>query len=261
MIDPVICFIKLRPIDAIDILLVAYLLYQLYKLIKGTVAINIFIGMLSFYLLWVIVRALDMQLLSTILGQFIGVGVIALIIVFQQELRRFLLIIGTSGVFDKSKFGKSMFSFSFKKVHNVDIETIVRACASMAGTKTGAIMVLATRSDLNFFANTGEIIDARVTKHLLESIFFKNNPLHDGAVIIKGNQIKAARCVLPVTEDMNFPISLGMRHRAAVGITEASDAIAVVVSEQTGSIAFSKEGGLKTDLTPEKLQELLEREF
>lgn len=261
MINFISLFLTLRPIDVFDILLVAYLLYQLYKLIRGTVAINIFIGMLSFYALWVIVRALDMQLLSTILGQFIGVGVIALIIVFQQELRRFLLIMGTSGVFDKSKFGKNLLNFRIKRTQNVDIDTIVRACTDMAETKTGAIIVVATRSDLNFFANTGEIIDARVTKHLIESIFFKNNPLHDGAIIIKGDHIKAARCVLPVTEDMNFPVTLGMRHRAAVGITEASDAVAIVVSEQTGSISLSKEGGLRTDLTPEKLRELLEKEF
>ncbi|MBA3900395.1 MAG: TIGR00159 family protein [Bacteroidetes bacterium] len=256
-------FITVRWLDALDILLVAFLLYQLYKLIKGTVAINIFIGMLSLYMLWLIVRALNMQLLGNILGQFIGLGAITLIIVFQQELRRFLLLIGTTGFFNKGTFRKNLFEFNWgvRKANAVDINSIVKACADMAETQTGALIVIATRSELKFYANTGDYVDAVVSKRIIESIFFKNNPMHDGAIIISGDRIKATRCVLPVTENPEFPHHLGMRHRAAVGITEASDALAVVVSEQTGTISFAKGGELSMNLTGEKLREHLAKEL
>ena len=256
-------FISLRWLDFLDILLVAFLIYQLYRLVKGTVAINIFIGILSFYMLWLIVRALNMQLLGNILGQFIGLGAVTLIIVFQQELRRFLLLIGTTGFFNRGKFKKNIFEFNWgvKKPLSVDVNTIVKACNDMAETCTGALIVIATRSELKFFANTGDYIDAAVSKRLIESVFFKNNPMHDGAIIISGNRIKATRCVLPVTENPEFPHHLGMRHRAAVGITEASDAVAVIVSEQTGTVSYAKGGELFVDLKPEKLKELLNKEF
>ncbi len=256
-------FITIRWLDGIDIFLVAILIYQLYKLVKGTVAINIFIGILSFYFLWLIVKVLKMQLLSSILGQFIGVGVIAIIIVFQQELRRFLLVIGTTGFFNRDKIKKSLLIFNWtnKKPQAVNINALIKACSSMSETYTGALIVINTSSDLKFYANTGDIIDAIVSKRLIESIFFKNNPMHDGAIIISGNRIKACRCVLPVTDNNSFPAHLGMRHRAALGITEASDAIAIVVSEQTGSISFSKNGELKTNIDAEDLKKLLEEEF
>ncbi|HET6243668.1 MAG: TIGR00159 family protein [Bacteroidetes bacterium] len=256
-------FITLRWLDFLDILLVAFLIYQLYRLVKGTVAINIFIGILSFYMLWLLVRALNMQLLGSILGQFIGLGAITLIIVFQQELRRFLLMIGTTGFFNKGKFKKNLFEFNWgvKKPMLVDVNTVVKACSEMAETKTGALIIIATRSELKFFANTGDYIDAVVSKRLIESIFFKNNPMHDGAIIISGNRIKATRCVLPVTENPDFPHHLGMRHRAAVGITEASDAIAIIVSEQTGGLSFAKGGELSINLKSDKLKELLNKEF
>jgi diadenylate cyclase len=256
-------FITFRWIDFIDILLVAFLLFQLYKLVKGTVAINIFVGILAFYMLWLIVRGLNMQLLPNILGEFIRWGAIILIIVFQQELRRFLLLIGTTGFFDKGKFRKNLFEFNWgvKKPQFVDVNTVVKACSDMAESYTGALIVIATRSELKFFANTGDYIDAVVSKRLIESIFFKNNPMHDGAIIISGNRIKATRCVLPVTENPDFPHHLGMRHRAAVGITEASDAVAIVVSEQTGTLSYAKQGELKTNLSADKLKELLNLEF
>ncbi|MCC7050436.1 MAG: TIGR00159 family protein [Bacteroidia bacterium] len=254
-----LAFIQFRFLDAVDILLVALLLYELYKLIKGSVAISIFLGILSVYFIWLIVKALEMDLLGTILGQFIGVGVIALIVVFQQEIRRFLLIIGTNGIFGKAKF--KLFDWqtsALQKQLNLDIPCLIKACKNMSQTKTGAIMVITTDSDLKFYVNTGDLINAKISQRLIESIFFKNNPLHDGAVIITNNQIMAARCVLPVTENPDFPANLGMRHRAAVGITEISDAVVVIVSEQTGDLSFAKEGQLKTKLTPEKLQKLLE---
>ncbi len=214
-------------------------------------------------MLWLLVRALNMQLLGSILGQFIGLGAITLIIVFQQELRRFLLMIGTTGFFNKGKFKKNLFEFNWgvKKPMLVDVNTVVKACSEMAETKTGALIIIATRSELKFFANTGDYIDAVVSKRLIESIFFKNNPMHDGAIIISGNRIKATRCVLPVTENPDFPHHLGMRHRAAVGITEASDAIAIIVSEQTGGLSFAKGGELSINLKSDKLKELLNKEF
>ena len=256
-------FITIRWLDVIDVLLVAILLFQLYYLVKGSAAINIFIGVFLFYLLWVIVKALDMRLFSNILGKFIDVGVIALIIVFQQELRRFLLFIGTTEFFGKKKLGKNLFDFKWNvgKSQALDINSVVKACKNMGETKTGAIIILTTNSELKFYMNTGDALDARISTRMIESIFYKNSPLHDGAIIISDNKIKAARCVLPVTENSDFPAHLGMRHRAAVGITENSDAVAIVVSEQTGEISFSKEGELKNGVSSERLKDFLEQEF
>jgi len=256
-------FITVRWIDVVDILLVAVLIYQLYYLVKGTVAINIFFGIILFYLLWQIVKALNMQLFGSILGKFIDVGFIALLIVFQQELRRFLLFIGTSDIFTKGKTGKGLFDFKWRasKVQRLDINAIVKACKNMSESRTGAIIIITRKNDLKFYANTGDAIHAKVSVRMIESIFYKNSPLHDGAIIVGNNIIVAARCVLPVTEHADFPAHLGMRHRAAVGITENSDSIAIVVSEQTGEISFSKEGTLKNGLTPERLREFLEKEF
>ncbi|MEI6489666.1 MAG: diadenylate cyclase CdaA [Bacteroidota bacterium] len=256
-------FLILRWIDVVDILLVAILIYQLYYLVKGTVAVNIFIGILLFYLLWLVVRSLHMQLFGTILSKFIDVGFIALLIVFQQELRRFLLFIGTSNFFTKGAITKTFFDFKWQAepTQNLDINAIVKVCKHMSDAKTGAIIILTKNNALKFYANTGDAIEAKVSVRMIESIFYKNSPLHDGAVIITDNVITAARCVLPVTERNDFPAHLGMRHRAAVGITENSDAIAIVVSEQTGEISLSKEGDLKHGLTPERLRELLTKEF
>lgn len=251
-------FIEFRWLDAIDIFIVAVLLYQFYKLIRGTVAVNIFLGIVVLYGLWLLVRALEMKLLGGILGQFIGVGVIALIIVFQQELRRFLLILGTSGLLSKEGWPIFKPQSSGK---GLSTDAIVNACISMAQSRTGAIIILAKGSGLKFYANTGEHVDAALSARMLESVFFKNSPLHDGAVIIAGNRIRAARCVLPVTENENFPAQLGMRHRAAVGITENSDALAVVVSEQTGEISIATKGQLEQDVNPRRLREVLDLEF
>ena len=256
-------FISVHWSDVVDILLVALLIYQLYYLIKGTVAVNIFIGILLFYLLWLVVKALNMQLFGSILGKFIDVGFIALLIVFQQELRRFLLFIGTSQLFTNGKLSKGIFDFKWQvnKEQVLDINAIIKACKNMSESKTGAIIIITKNNDLKFYANTGDAIHAKVSVRIIESIFYKNSPLHDGAVIISDNIITGARCVLPVTEDSNFPAHLGMRHRAAVGITENTDAVAIVVSEQTGEISVSKEGDLKHALTPQRLREFLDKEF
>jgi diadenylate cyclase len=248
-------------IDALDIFLVSVLLYQLYKLIKGTVAINISIGIIALYIVWLLVKALDMQLLESILGQFIGVGFIALIIVFQQEIRRFLLLMGSNDFV--KKFSTNFFSANNGAISNstLDILSFIKACKTMSESNTGAIVVLTKTSTLDFFISTGDSINAQLNTRLIESIFFKNNPLHDGAVIVSDNYIKAARCVLPVTENDDFPEHLGMRHRAAVGITEDSDAIAVIVSEQTGAISVCKEGKLQINLSIQQLSKYLEKEF
>jgi len=256
-------FIRFTWSDALDVLLVSFLLFQLYRILKGSVAINIFFGILSVYFLWLLVKAFKMQLLSGILGQFVGVGVIALIIVFQPEIRRFLLLIGTSGFFSKGKmrflFGNLLGEDSNKP--ELAILSMVRACKNMSESRTGAIMVIATKTDLGFYANTGDPIEAHVSARLLESIFYKNSPLHDGAVIIDQNHIKAARCVLPVSERDDFPAQLGMRHRAASGITESTDAVAIIVSEQTGDITYSINGELYQNIRPEELKERLEKVF
>lgn len=254
-------FITIRFLDILDILLVAFLLYQIYNLIRGTTAMNIFIGIFTLYLLWLIVKALNMSLLSSILGQVIGVGVIALIIVFQQEIRRFLLIIGTRYISNKKFSFEKLFSFGEKETSDVNIDAIVNACSNMSAFKTGALIAITKRSDLLSFTRTGDIINADTSSRLLESIFFKNSPLHDGAVIIKDDRIVAARCVLPTTDRIDLPPRYGMRHRAALGITEKTDAVVVIVSEETGAISFAKHDNIETNIGPNRLRQILMKEF
>lgn len=261
MIHPLtLLFLTFRWEDAIDIFLVSVLIYQLYRLVRGTAALNIFIGVAVFYVFYRTVRLFNLELFSSILGKFIDVGVIALLIVFQQELRRFFLFIGTYNVMGNQRIRKAIFSWGEDgKETGLDINAVVKACRNMAEAKTGALIVITRGNDLKFYANTGDPVEARVSVRMLESIFFKNSPLHDGAVIISKNKIRAARCVLPVTEKSEFPAHLGMRHRAAVGITENTDSLGIVVSEQTGEIAFAREGEMENHISPEKLKELLEK--
>ena len=252
-------FLNIGIIELIDIALVAVLIYQLYKLVRGTVAINIFIGLAAIYLLWKIVDAFHFQLLSEILGQFIGVGVIILVIVFQQELRKFLMFIGKGKVIKNKGFFK--FNFNVQQDNHLNTSAIAKACADMAKTKTGAIMVITQMDDLAVFSETGVAMNAAISVPMIESIFYKNSPLHDGAVIIRDNKIISARCVLPVSNSDDFPGHLGMRHRAAVGITEESDAVTVIVSEETGSISYVKDGELFTKRTAQQLEQFLNRVF
>ncbi len=255
-------FLSFDWIDLLDIFLVAILFYQLYRLVQGTVAMNIFLGILSIYFIWKIVQALKMDVLSEVLGQFINVGIIALLIVFQPELRRFLLLIGTPEILEKFSFGLRFFSFKGKKkILSADMHAIIKASRDMSETKTGALIILTTGSDLNFYIKTGEQLDAKISANTLESIFYKNSPLHDGAAIISNGKIRAARCVLPITERENFPSHLGMRHRAAAGITEASDALAIIVSEQTGEISFAKGGQLENGLSADGLKQRIQMEL
>jgi len=258
-----ILFISIRWLDALDIFLVALLLFQLYKLVKGTVAIRIFLGILAIYLVWKLVSAMQMELLSEILGQFIGVGVLALIIVFQQEIRRFLLLVGSQSPFAKKGLMKKIMNWSKPENDNsqLNINVIVKACYNMSRNKTGALIILATDTELKYHASTGDEIDASLTPTLLESIFFKNSPLHDGGVIIYQNRIKAARCILPVSDNPDIPGHFGLRHRAAIGITENSTAVAIIVSEETGTISMATSGKLNSKLTIEELRKRLEEFF
>ncbi len=249
-------FLQFRFIDALDILLVAILFYQLYKIVKGTAAINIFIGVLAIYLLWELVDAMQMKQLSKIIGQFINVGVIVLVVVFQQEIRKFLIYLGT-----KSFSGRTVLFNRLMKTpesETKEVRPIIQAAYNLAKTKTGALIVLANQSDLSFYESTGDKIDAALSSRLIENIFFKNSPLHDGALIIEGNIIKAARCVLPVTEQDDLPAHYGMRHRAAIGITESSDCLAISVSEETGKISLAKGGKIFSDLSREDMEKLMD---
>ncbi len=240
-------FIKIELIDIIDITLVGILIYQAYKLIRGTAALNIFTGIIILYFIWLVVKALHMDLLNAILDQVVGVGVLALIIVFQQEIRRFLLRLGTRYMKSGQKLSLlNAFLGTKHKVVSVGLlNELTHACRRMSETKTGALIVMARSSSLEFVVETGDRIDSNVNRRLIENIFFKNAPLHDGAMVIAGDKIVAARCTLPITENPNIPASFGMRHRAALGISEMSDAGVIVVSEQTGDISYVINGELK----------------
>ena len=250
-------FIHIRFLDILDIFLVAFLLYQLYRLLKGTAAMRIFVGIFIIYLTWLLVKAMKMELLSSILGQVIGVGVIALIIVFQQEIRKFLLLLGNRYFNrDKSKLSKI---FQLNGSTNKDvINIVVNACFDMGQEKTGALIVFEKSADLKIFAETGTVLDALVSERVIKSIFFKNSPLHDGAMIISNGKIHSAGCVLPLSDNPIIPKKYGLRHRAAVGISEITDSIVIVVSEENGNISYVNNGILQTVKTKNKLTKLLE---
>jgi len=229
-------------------------------LIKGTVAINIFITISSIYLFWLVVKALNMQLLSTILGQVIGVGIIALIIVFQQEIRRFLLMIGTRYM-SKPFSLENLITIGREPLPLVKTKAIARACMNLSKNKTGALLVIARTSALHFYAETGEIINANTTSTLIETIFFKSNPFHDGAIIIIGDKIFAAHCMLPMSQNIEIPVELGMRHRAALGMTEHNDSLVIIVSEESGQVSIAEYGRLTLNLTLKELVKKLDKEF
>lgn len=253
-----LAFITIRFLDILDIFMVAVLLYQLYRLIKGTVAFNIVIGLFSLYLFWLVVRALNMELLGSIMGQFIGVGVLALIVVFHPEIRKFLVYIGTNYNLNRLFSLDKLFSDGKQRsIEHQHIEELADACESMSKTKTGALIVIAGVSELNDQVNTGEKINARISSSLLRTIFFKNSPLHDGAIILRGNRIAAAGCILPLSQK-DIDKSLGLRHRAAIGITETTDAVCLVVSEERGTISVAQKGEIKRRVSREELISFLE---
>jgi len=233
-------FLSIRLLDIIDIILVGYILYKIYTFIRGTIAIKIFVGFFSVYLLWLVVKALDMQLLSSILGQFMGVGIIALIIVFQQELRKFFLYLGSKYLSSNHKIKLEQIFSASNNITKTSIKNISTVCQSFSKNKTGALIVIARTNDLQSYISTGDYINCDITSQIIESIFYKNSPLHDGAIIIEENKIIAARCVLPLSNKTNLPAKFGMRHRAALGLTENTDAFVLIISEETGHISYSE---------------------
>jgi diadenylate cyclase len=250
-------FLDISIVNMIDIALVAALLYQVYKLLKGSVAIKIFVGFLSLYLIYLLVRALKMELLSAILGQFMGVGVIAALIIFAPEIRKFLLIVGRTSIFSDDNILKDILFFWRKKENSAfNISPIIDASKVLAGSNTGALMVISSSTELKFYAESGDIMDAELSKRLLISIFNKYSPLHDGAVIIHKGRIKAARCILPVTE-REVPAQFGLRHRAGIGMSEATDSLILVVSEETGQLSMMKNGKVLHNLSFQEIREII----
>jgi diadenylate cyclase len=234
--------LNFKTVDFIDVILVALLLYYIYKLVKGTVAINIFIGILVIYAVWKLTDFLEMYMLHNIFDGFIKVGIIALIVVFQPEIRKFLLMVGSTNFSGRRKFFKQ---FKFLKEESSDqtkVETIISACNKMSLSKTGALIVFEKNNNLDFLSSSGDEMNISVTQPIIESIFFKNSPLHDGAIIIKNNIVKATRVILPLNNEKTIPKRFGLRHRAAIGVTEKTDALALVVSEETGHISYFKDG-------------------
>ncbi len=246
-------FIHIGIIDIIDIFLVAMMLYYLYRVTRGTNAFSIILGVVMLYLMYVVVRALNMELLSGILGQFIGVGIIAVVVIFQPEIRRFLQMLGL-----QQNQRISRFFGGENSEDDLDVDSLVKACIDMGETKTGALIVLQQTSDLSLMAEGGIAVDAKVSPSLLENLFFKNSPLHDGAIIINRNRVVAARCILPSTQSQ-VPKSYGTRHRAALGMSEVSDAIILVVSEETGALSIAQGGVIQRDIEPEKFKSVLVR--
>ena len=243
-------FLNISFIDVLDILLVALLIFEIIRLFRRTSAMGIFVVILLMYVAWIVVRALDMKLLSFLLGQILGVGVVALLIIFQPEIRRFLLDLGSHLTLKSGS--SSWLSRLFKHTNDAAaitpkvLDELTAACRKMSETNTGALIVLRHNHMLETYIETGDEIHALINRRLIENIFYKNTPLHDGAMIITKDSIIAARCTLPISDNPNIPPKYGMRHKAALGITEVSDASAIVVSEETGEISFAEAGKMRT---------------
>lgn len=247
--------------DIIDIVLVALMLYYIYRVMRESRSLNVFIGIMVFVLIWLFVsQILEMRLMGAIFDKLVSVGVIGLIVLFQEEIRRFLYSLGAHRRF------KAITNLlpSLKKEEEKDKETImpiVMACMNMARGKVGALIVIERGESLDDIIDTGDKIDASINQRLIENIFFKNSPLHDGALIISKKRIKAAGCILPVSHNLDIPKELGLRHRAAMGISQDSDAIAIVVSEETGRIAVANKGEFRLRLSAEELEGILAKEI
>ena len=248
-------------IDFIDVFLVAILLYYVYKLVKGTVAINIFIGIIVIYAVWRLTDFLKMNMLHNIFDGFMKVGIIALIVVFQPEIRKFLLMVGSTNLGRKGKFFRKMTFLRTEVETETNVEDIIAACNKMGTTLTGALIVLERNNNLDFLINTGDAMNISVTQPIIESIFFKNSPLHDGAIIIENNVVKATRVILPVNNEKKIPERFGLRHRAAIGITEKTDALAIVVSEETGQISYIKNGEFVMFKDTDGLTEMIKKDL
>ena len=251
-------FFDFSIMDFVDILLVAGLLYYFYRLMKESGSSTVFTGILVFIVLWIFVsRVLEMRLLGSIFDQMMSVGVLALIIIFQEEIKRFFKTLGShrhlrkySDIFSKNKE---------KKDDKSAMLPIVMACMSLSQQKVGALIIIERDETLDEYMQAGERIDANINQRLIENIFFKNSPLHDGALIVQNNRLMAASCILPVSHELNIPKKLGLRHRAALGISQETDAIAIIVSEETGAISVARNGKFKLGLTAQQLESILVR--
>ena len=252
-----ISFLEFGLTDILDICMVTLLLYALLRWLKGTAAIKIFIGVFLFYLLWRFFLLLHMDLLSEIIGTFLSVGVIALIVIFQPEIRKFFLFLGNNNFISNIKWLKTT-SNNFSQLQ---VENLVKACKNMSATYTGALIIITKENSLDDIVHTGEYINAEISNELIETIFFKNTPLHDGALIIRNGKLLAARCILPVSQNEHIPSHLGLRHRASIGVTENSDCISLIVSEQTGHISYCTNGIIHEDIDEKELRNLLTQEF
>ncbi|MCR9101147.1 MAG: diadenylate cyclase CdaA [bacterium] len=252
-------FLPVRIWDVLDIIIVGYLMYQIYKLLRGNIAFNIFVGVLTLYVVWWLVNQLEMDLLSAVLDQFVSVGVIIIIIIFQPEVRRFLLFLGNTTLRQRSNFLGRILDRNLESTEEKvrQLRALRSAIVRMSKRKTGALIVLAGNLDLEGLVSSGVAMDADITEPLLESIFNKHSPLHDGAVIVSNGRLQSASCVLPVSENPNLPSSAGLRHRAAVGITERANVAAFIVSEETGQISIAVEGELRRRLDEQELKSLL----
>lgn len=243
--------------DIIDILIVAVLLYNIYRMMKDSGTINVFTGVLAFIGVWIVVtQLLDMRLMGAIMDKFMSIGLLVLVILFQDQIRRFLVELGSHR---RWQFFLQMFRKKTQEDESPYVMQIVHACMSMSKVKTGALIVIANDMPLTAYENTGEIINADINSRLIENIFFKNSPLHDGAMIIVNNRIRAAGCILPVSHNNDIPRSLGLRHRSALGITQETDATAIIVSEETGNISVARNGKLHLKLTGKDLEQLLRK--
>jgi diadenylate cyclase len=248
-------FLSISFWDIIDILVVGFLIYQVYKLLRGSVALNIFVGVLSLYALWWLVGILKMELLSKILSQFVSVGVVVIAVVFQQELRRFLLLLGNQTLRGRLNFFHSTTTDSQDK--QLEINELRQAILALGEEKTGALIVLANSSSMINFSESGVVLNANINKNLILSIFNKESPLHDGAIIIFNNKIQTASSILPISDNTDLPQAAGLRHRAALGVSEAANVAAFVVSEETGEISVAYQGKLEMNLDEEMLGNLL----
>lgn len=242
--------------DIVDILLVATVMYQLYRVVSKSGTGVIFNGVLSFIVIWILVSHIfEMRLMGAILDKFVDIGLFVLIIIFQDDIRRFLISLGSNRTV---RFFLRLFRSRDKgELNDSMVTALVLACMNLTKTYTGALIVIEQEIKLGNFEETGEMIDADISTRLIENIFFKNSPLHDGAMIIADNKIKAAGCILPVSQNQDIPKAFGLRHRAALGLTQETDAKVIVISEERGKISFASEGKIEANITPERLQELL----
>ncbi|WP_113654277.1 diadenylate cyclase CdaA [Pedobacter namyangjuensis] len=254
---------KITWMSIIDIIVVAILLYYVYSLIRNTLAVNLLLGMLIIFLFYHLVTSLHMDLLSSIINKFMSVGIMAMVIIFQPEIRRFLLHIGKSTFLQKNKawWGYLFGSKDLERDNLIRIKPIIDACKSMKKSRTGALIIFVKYYDDELFNNSCELIDAKISKRLLESIFQKYSPLHDGAVVISENKIKSASCILPLTDNDKLPPQFGLRHRAGIGVSETTDAVAVIISEETGEIAYAKQGRVRMNVSFGELEKLLNKDF